>query len=199
VFWRVRRSRVSAAEDEELELEQIVKRLPRVVDTRSRRFAFNGRARGVQRAGVDGVLWRHARGHGLHALEAAAGIERSALRAGVQFCAAPLTAAIEPNLFFDHGAALCASDHLAEARHVDVARAVLRNATRAGGRARLRRGTRCLRGRLSIAIVVVIAALTVFAVAHRSGLGTPIGILVDGRAGSNSAWMLTANLRFYLS
>jgi hypothetical protein len=174
------RARVSAVEDEDLELEQIVERLPRVVNPRSRRFAFNGRARGVERAGVDGVLRRHTRGHGLHALEAAARVERSALRASVQFSPAPRTAAVESHFFFDHCAALCASDHLAETRHVDVARAVLRNAARAGGRARFRRRTRRLRLRLPVAIVVVVTALTVFAVAHMRGAGTLAGILVDG-------------------
>jgi len=97
---------LSAAEDENLELEQVVKRLPRIVDPRSRCLAFDGGARGVERAGVDGVLRRYARGHGLHAFEAAARVERSALRAGVQFSAAPRTAAVEPHFFFDHCAAL---------------------------------------------------------------------------------------------
>ena len=76
-------SPLSAAEDENLELEQIVKRLPRVVDAWRRRFAFDGGAGRVERAGVDGVLRRDPRGHGLHAFEAAARVERAALRAGM--------------------------------------------------------------------------------------------------------------------
>ena len=127
----------------------------------------------------------------LHALEAAARVERAALRARVQLSAAPRAAAVDADFFFDDGAALRAPDDLAEPGHVDVAWAVLRNAPRAGGRAGFGRRTRRLRLRLPIAIVVVVAALTVFAVAHvRTYLRSCIKvlvrqsrILVDGRAG----------------
>ena len=133
---------VSAAEDENLELEQIVERLPRVVDARRRRLALDGRAGRKERAALSRVLRRDARGHRLHALEAAARVERRALRAGVEVGAAPGAAAVEPDSPSIDGAALGAPDHFAEARHVDVARAVLRNPARAGGRTRLGRGAR---------------------------------------------------------
>src|SRR5262245_11587502 len=71
-----------------LQLEEIVECLPCVVDARGGGFPLDRSAGGVKRAGVALVLRRHAGGNRLHALEAAAGIERRALGAGVQLDAA---------------------------------------------------------------------------------------------------------------
>jgi hypothetical protein len=74
---------------------------------------------------------------------------------------------IEANLVGHNGAALRAADDLAEARHVDVLGAVLRGkAARALWRARLRRGSWLRRLWPPIAIVILVAALTVLPVAH---------------------------------
>jgi hypothetical protein len=61
----------------------------------------------------------------LHALEAASRIERGALRAGVQFGAAPLAPAFEADGLLDDRATLRAPDNLPEARHVDISRPIL--------------------------------------------------------------------------
>jgi len=149
-----------------LQLEQIVERLARIIDARRGCLAFDRGAGRIERARVDSILRRDSRRDRLHALEAAPRVERLALRTGMQFCAASRTAARASHLFFDDGATLRTPDDLAEAGHVDIARTILRNAARTGGRTRLRRRTRRLRCRLPVAIVVVVAALAVFALAH---------------------------------
>src|SRR5258705_2261977 len=152
-----------------LELEQVVERLSRVVAARCRRFALDGGARREEGAGVAGVLRRDARGQPrVHALEPAAGIERHALRAGVEIGAAPGAPRIEPDIGRHGIAALRAAHDLAEARHVEVLRAVLRDASSSGGRTRLRWCSR-RRRRRGLAFIVLVAALPVLPfVAHRS-------------------------------
>ena len=73
-----------------LELEQVVEGLSRVIGARRCRFALDRRARREQGAGIPGVLRRDASGErGIHALEAAAGIERDALRTRMEVDPAP--------------------------------------------------------------------------------------------------------------
>ena len=65
--------------DVPLDLKQVVKRLARVVDSRCRGFALDGRSRTEQRATVAAVLGRDSGGDRLHALETAARVEKAAL------------------------------------------------------------------------------------------------------------------------
>src|ERR687893_524179 len=74
-----------------LEVEEIVERLACAVRARRRRFAFDRRARRVERARVPVVLRRHTCGDRLHALETAARVEGRALGTGVEIGAAPGT------------------------------------------------------------------------------------------------------------
>src|SRR5258705_5068499 len=98
----------------------------------------------------------------------AEGIERYALRAGVEIGAAPRGPRIEPDVGRTGSAALRGAHDLAEARHVEVLRAVLRDASSSGGRTRLRWFSR-RRLRRARAFIVLVAALPVLPfVAHRS-------------------------------
>jgi hypothetical protein len=85
----------------------------------------------------------------------------------VQFDAASRASALEADLGVrDHSAALCASHDGAESGHVDVARLDLRDTPRGGRRARFRRGAGGLRFTFAIPIVVLVSALSIFALAH---------------------------------
>ena len=148
-----------------LELEEVVERLPCVVNSRRRGLAFDGRPRLVEGAGIPGSLGGHTHRYGLHALEAAPWVERCALGAGVKVCAAANATALEPDGLFDDRPALGASHHLPEPRHVDVARTVLRDAASAGWSAGLLRRTRC-RFLGTIPVVILVAAEAVFSVTH---------------------------------
>jgi hypothetical protein len=165
-----------------LELEEIVERLPRVVNLGRRGLAFHRRPGLVERAPVASALGRDPRGYRLHAFESAPRIERRALGAAVQLGATSGAPCLEPDLTLDHRTALRAPDHLPEPRHVDVARAVLGNSPRPCRCAWLRRRPRCRRLLRTIAVVILIAAQTIFSVAHVRG-STAAAILCDGPTG----------------
>ncbi|HVQ13546.1 MAG TPA: hypothetical protein VMS40_08145, partial [Vicinamibacterales bacterium] len=93
-------------------------------------------------------------------------IERGALRARVQLSATPGAATVEPDLLCRPVAALSAPDHVAEARHVDVAGAILRDPARACRRSWFRRWTGRGGSWRPIAVVVPIASLAVLPVTH---------------------------------
>src|SRR5688572_26366065 len=158
----------------DLELEQVVKRLSRIVGARRGGFPFDGGAGRVERAAVPGVLGRDARGNLLHALEATARIEGGALRARVEIHAAARTAAVEADVTRDDGPALRTANDLAIPRHVDVAGAILRDTARASGRARFGCGPLGFRGCRSIPVVVLIPPLTVLPVAHQVAVASAI-------------------------
>ena len=127
----------------------------------------------ARRTGIVGdVLRRDAGGNRLRALEARARIEVHALRARPQVLAALGALAAREDLRVDERAAAGAARDLAEPGHVRVPRAFGRNPPRAGRRAGRAFGPR-LPGALPVrsrrtplAVVVLIAALLVFAVAH---------------------------------
>jgi hypothetical protein len=85
----------------------------------------------------------------------------------VQFDAASRASALEADVGVrDHSAALGASHDGAESRHIDVAWFDLRDTPRGSRRARFRRGAGGLRFTFAIPIVVLVSALSIFAIAH---------------------------------
>jgi hypothetical protein len=118
---RTLRRSAEIANKSQLLLEQILESLPSVAwaqGGRSGRLFFPGYANFVERAFVAGVFFGDALGHGLHALEAAAGIEIHALFAGVQFEAALRTFA-SGRSSLQHRAALGAARDCVGAGQID--------------------------------------------------------------------------------
>src|SRR6185295_4081781 len=155
-----------------LDIEQIVERLLGAVGggtllRRRARLPLDGRPRREQLAEVDVVFRRDAGGQrGLAALEPGAGVERRALDAAVERRAALRTLAVRLDRQRKQQAAARAAEDLVRAHQVRRLRTSFALQL-ASGRARLRRlGGRFL-PRLTIARVVLIAALPVLPVAHR--------------------------------
>jgi hypothetical protein len=113
-----------------------------------------------QLARVAGLLVNYARGDWLAALEAGARIEISALTTGVQVGFAVGTGAYESDVCWRLCSAVGAFDRFAKRHHFGRARAFAIDGL---GLRRLRlRRSRSLR----LAIVIHVAALTIFAVTH---------------------------------
>ena len=149
-----------------LELEQIVERFSRVVVSRGRRFALDGRSRRKKRAPVARALGRDPFRDRLCALETAARVEGDALRARVQLGTAPAASIVEPDVFPCQMSALGAPHDVAEPRHVDVPGAVLGDSACPCGSTWFRRRTRRGGSWRPVTVTILIASLAVLPVTH---------------------------------
>ena len=141
-------------------LEQILKCLPRIVGprrSRRGRFFLPRHSHLIKLAIVARVFARNPHRDGLHALEAAAGIEVRALLAGVQFEAA-LGALAGRRHALQHGAALRAAGNGMRSRQVDRARAEGVVPLCGGGRRAEGFFSRALPG-LAVAVLIPVLAI----------------------------------------